>query len=64
MSLVVGLLGFVRSRVMILGPDDELREAVQGTEFRVMHRLELGVASSVDGFGWLCSPSYVATKID
>ena len=60
----MGLLGFVKSRVMVVGPDDELREVVQGTEFRVMHWLELGIASSVDGREWLCSPSYVATNTD
>lgn len=44
-----------------MGPD-ELREA--GTEFSVILRFEGVVASILDGCGWLCSPSYVATKRD
>lgn len=43
---------------------DELSEAEQGPGFRVMPRFEAVVASVLDGSGWLCSPSYVATKRD
>ena len=47
-------LDFVRSRVMA-GPD-ETREAEQGAEPSGRPRLEPD-AASIDGCGWLCSPS-------
>lgn len=49
---------------MTVGPDEAREGGRGGDEPSVTQRFELDAASTLEGCEWLCSPSYVATKMD
>lgn len=49
---------------LMVGPDEAWEGGRGGDEPSVTQRFELDAASTLEGCEWLCSPSYVATKMD